>query len=123
MHRSAAEAILMARRPMDRTALRTKSISTSEAYLQHRNQYEGRGEETRNGDSLLQLCEDLLDVLLVREAEDDLELGEFDVDGVIVLAKEDLDVIAEHHGSSLDDEEDISKGNILNLVSRRQQCD
>lgn len=33
MHLSAVEEILMARRPIDRTAFRTKSTSTSEAYL------------------------------------------------------------------------------------------
>lgn len=78
-------------------------------------------EKGGGGDALLELGEDLFDVALVREAVDDLELGEFDVDGVVVLAKEHLDVVLENEGSSLDDEEDVAERDVLDLVARRQQ--
>lgn len=73
--------------------------------------------------ALLELREDLLDVLLVREAVDDLKLGELDVNRVVVLAEKDLDVVPKDHGPALDDEEDVAQGDVLDLVPRGEKSD
>lgn len=82
--------ILMASLPMARTDLRTKSTSISVAYL---------GivsfEYVRRIECLLrQLSQDLLDVLLRRQHKDEFKLRHLDVNGVVIFAKEDSDIIS-----------------------------
>lgn len=123
MQRSAAEAILMARRPMERTALRTKSTSTSEAYLRDERRVQRGSNHARKPCALFEFGEDLLDVALVGETVDDFKLGELDVDGVVVLAKEDLDVVFENERATLDNEVDVAKGDVLDFVARGEEGD
>lgn len=130
MQTSAEAEILMASRPIVRTALRTNSTSTSEAYLVRaysvRRQLWLRKKQNRAAEidrriSLFQFCENLFDVPLVRQPVDDLEFSELDVDRIVVLAEEDLDVVPEYRGSPLNDQVDVAQGDVLNLVARRQQ--
>jgi hypothetical protein len=72
---------------------------------------------------LLEFGEDLLDVALVGEAVDDLKLGELDVDGVVVLAEEDFDVVLEDERAALDDEVNVAKGDVLHFVARGEESD
>lgn len=65
--------------------------------------------------SLLQLLENLAEVGVPRESIHDLEFGELDVDRVVVLAEEDLDLVLENGWATLDDEEDVSESDVLNL--------
>lgn len=93
MQRSAEGAILMAIRPMERTALRTKSISTSDAYLFKPGRLVSMRKKHGRRNALFQFGENLFDIPLVGEAIDDFELGKLDVDRVVVLAEEDFDVV------------------------------
>ena len=107
---------------MERTALRTNSTSTSEAYLivSARQQRVDDREELY---ALLELSEDLLDVLLVGESVDDFEFGQLDVDRIVVLAEEHLDVVAKDQWPTLNDEEDVSKSDVLDFVAGREKSD
>jgi hypothetical protein len=71
-------------------------------------------------DSLAQLLKHLGRVGIPREPVHDLELGELDVDRVVVLAKEDLDLVLEDRRPALDDEQDVAQGDVLDLGPRRQ---
>lgn len=51
-----------------------------------------------------ELDEDLMYVLLISEREDELEFGDLDVYRVIVLAKEDANLVSEDLGMLLEDE-------------------
>lgn len=65
IHESAAGSTLIASRPIERTALRTKSMSTSEAYLGDSSQLSGWQGAKKNL-VLLKLCKDLISVLFAR---------------------------------------------------------
>lgn len=132
MHRSAAEVILMARRPMVRTDLRTNSTSTSEAYLWvvrlsapllpyvfKIEEQEEKGKEN----ALFQLRQHLLHVLLRHQPINDLQLCEFDVNRVVVLAEEHLDFVLQHGRSTLDDEVDVAEGDVLDFVAGGEEGD
>jgi len=77
----------------------------------------------RKEDSLLQLLEDLSEVVVPGESIHDLELGELDVDRIVVLAEEDLDLVLKDRWTPLDDEEDVSESDVLNLGSRGEKSD
>lgn len=72
---------------------------------------------------LAKLGQDYRYVLGVGEHEDELKLCDFDVDGVIIFAEEHSNVAAEHFRSSLEDEDSISKGKVLDLRSFGKECD
>ena len=57
----------------------------------------------------------LVDVALRGELDHDLELLHLDVDGVVVLAEEDLDLVREDRGPLLHDEVDVAQRNVLDL--------
>jgi hypothetical protein len=68
-------------------------------------------------DSLLQLAQQRIHVLLSRQPNHDLELLDLDVGRVVVLAEEDAHLVLEDVGSVLEEEIDISEGDPLNLRS------
>ena len=100
MQSSAAPETLMASRPMERTAFRTKSISTSVAYLWVRqgSQMAGSGSH-----ALVKFRENLPCIALPGQSVYYLEFGEFNIDRVVVLAEEHLDIVFEDCRAALDD--------------------
>lgn len=109
MHWSEDDAILIANRPIDRTAFRTKSTSTSEAYL------EASANHCAGSDSLLQLRKYFADIVITSQAVHDFELGELDVNGIVVLAEEDFDFILQDGWTSLDDEKNVAQSDVLDF--------
>ena len=107
-------------RPIERTALRTKSMSTSDAYLNIAVMRRHRPNSGR-GYILFQLCKHLFDVLLIRKPVHDFQLGKFDIYWVIVLAEEHLYIVLEDSWSSLDYEQDVPQSNILHFRPRGKQ--
>jgi len=73
------------------------------------------------GSVFLQLRQDLVDVALVGEHEDELQLGHLDVDGVVVFAEEDADVVLKDLWSALQDEQRISQRQVLHLRALGEQ--
>lgn len=69
-------------------------------------------------DVLFQLCQHFAAILGACQSVHDFKLGQLHVDGVIVLAEEDSDVVLQNRWSSLDDQEDVTESNILNLWPR-----
>lgn len=67
--------------------------------------------------------QDFFDVGFVGEHEDEFEFGDFDVDGVVVFAEEDADVVAEDFGAALEDEEGVSQGEVLDLGAFGEEGD
>lgn len=99
MHRSAEDEILMANLPIDLTAFRTKSTSTSDAYLEKEKGEEDSirryvvKKESALYYSLFQFSQHLFDILLTTKSIHDFQLCHLDIDGVIVFAKEDFDLV------------------------------
>ena len=74
---------------------------------------------------VLELGQHLVDVVLVGQHDHDLQLLQLDVDGVVVLAEEDLHLVLEHLRAALDDDVDVAQRDVLDLVllPARQQRD
>lgn len=68
-------------------------------------------------DSLFEFCEHLLDVGFIGKTINDFQLGQFDIDGVVILAEKDFDIVAEYQGTALDDEKNITQGDVLNFIT------
>jgi hypothetical protein len=64
---------------------------------------------------LLQFRKDLVRILSTRQPIHDLEFRKLDIYRIVVLAKENFDIILQDSGPSLNDQQYISEGNILNL--------
>ena len=124
-HRSAAASILMAAWPMALMLRRTKSTSTSDAYLSSsREQGRTATRAGRRGDDvLLQLAEQGVDVVVVREADHDVQLFDLDVERVVVLAEEDAHLVREDVGPLLEQEVDVAQRDPLYLGRRGEQRD
>ena len=90
MQSSAAVETLMARRPIERTAFRTKSISTSVAYL---GLHEKGQKMFQVNNVLVKFRQNLASIAFPSQSVNYFEFGEFDVDWIIVLAEEHLDVV------------------------------
>jgi hypothetical protein len=84
---------------------------------------EGGQEEKGKDNALFQLRQHLLDVLLRRQPINDLQLCEFDVNRVIVLAEEHLDFVLQYGRSTLDDEVDVAEGDVLDFVAGGEEGD
>ena len=52
---------------------------------------------------LLKLRQNLSRILLPSKAVHDLKFGKLDINGIVILAEKDLDVILEYIGTSLND--------------------
>lgn len=101
-------------------------MSTSVAYLSPSSPYQynyekRRGEREEN--ALGKFSQHSLRILGVREAVHDLEFCEFDVDGVVVLAEEDFDVVLQYCRSSLDYEQDVAQGDVLDFWAGGEEGD
>mmetsp|Transcript_12057 Transcript_12057/g.38535 ORF Transcript_12057/g.38535 Transcript_12057/m.38535 type:complete len:250 (-) Transcript_12057:738-1487(-) len=70
---------------------------------------------------LLELKQHLLNVALRGQQDHDLQLLHLDVDGVIVLAEEDLDLVRQDGGALLHNQTDVAQRHILDLRRRRRQ--
>ena len=70
----------------------------------------------------MELGEHFSCVLLSRESIHDLKFCKLDVDRVVILAKEDLDIVLEDRWSPLDNEQDISQRHVLDFRTGRKQC-
>mmetsp|Transcript_777 Transcript_777/g.3202 ORF Transcript_777/g.3202 Transcript_777/m.3202 type:complete len:716 (+) Transcript_777:454-2601(+) len=64
---------------------------------------------------LLELEQHLVDVRLADQADHDLQLLQLDVDGVVVLAEEDLDLVLQDLRALLHDEVDVAQGDVLHF--------
>ena len=101
--RSAEESTLMAQRPIARTDLRTKSISTSVEYLfiYHKNIV-----RTVLVNQLILLLLYLLfelrknasDISTVNQTDHNIQFLQLDINGIIVLHKEHFDVVLQDVG-------------------------
>jgi predicted nuclease of restriction endonuclease-like (RecB) superfamily len=78
------------------------------------------GKVSRLQGALLELGKDFSRILLARKTVHDFQLREFNVNRVIVFAKEDLHIVLEHRWSSLNDEKNVSQGDVLNFRSGRE---
>lgn len=90
MQSSAAVETLMARRPMERTAFRTKSMSTSVAYL---GLHEKGQKMFQSDNALMKFRQNLASIAFPSQSVNYFKFGEFDVDWIVVLAEEHLDVV------------------------------
>lgn len=70
---------------------------------------------TTNVCLLFQLGQHFMHVLRPRKTIHDFQLGEFDVDGIIVFAEEDLDFVLQNRRSPLDDQQDIPQSDVLDF--------
>ena len=79
--------------------------------------------EPLNVQSLLELVQNLLDVLGRGERDEQLQLLHLHVEGIVVLAEEDLDVLRQQVRHLLDDQPQVAQRHIAQLraVHRRQR--
>lgn len=117
MQAEEASSTLIASRPIERTALRTKSMSTSEAYLLD---ISTASKILWRENVLLQLSEHLRCVLGSSKSIYDLKLGELDVYWVVVFAEEDFNIILENHWPPLNNQQYIPESDILDLGAGRE---
>jgi hypothetical protein len=75
------------------------------------------------GGILTELVEDDGDVVFGGEHEDEFELRDFDVDRVVVFAKEDSNIAREDLRTLLEDENCITEGQILDFEGLGQKGD
>jgi len=75
-----------------------------------------------NSNLLLQFSQHLVCVLCASQTVHNLQLGQFNVDGIVIFAEKDSNVILEDSWSPLDDQKDISERDVLDLWPRRQQA-
>lgn len=73
--------------------------------------------------SLAQLLEHFMDIPLLRQHEDDLQLSDLDVDGIIVLAEEDTDIVLQHVRIALQNQKGVTQSQILDLGPFREERD
>jgi hypothetical protein len=97
---------------MDLTAFRTKSMSTSEAYL---SVHVKVGQKLGEDNLLLELRQNFSGVLFSCQSVHDLKFCKLEVYRVVVLAEENLNIVSEYGRTPLDDQENIPQRHVLHF--------
>src|SRR5258706_250050 len=121
--RSAADSILIAHCPIALMLFRTKSTSTSEAYLHHPISLPSSHTIKVRKYILLQFTQQCLDVVLLCKTDHNIELLNLDIGRVIILTEKHTHLILEDVRALLQQKVNVSQGDPLDFCCRRDEGD